>query len=699
LQTGSGSPAGIEMYEGDLLSEDFVGALIHCEPGHNEVRAFKPRAAGSGLEVEQTTLVDGKADRWFRPVDVAAAPDGSLMVADWYDPGVGGHHQADVDRGRIYRVAPRGMPYRSEPLDDDAPEAWAARLASANHDVRRRAWQRLHAQGEAALPALRQLFKSPTPERRAQALWLLTLCPTAAEEALQAASEDIDDRVQIAALRASRSLGEATLKRQLRQAVNDPSQQVRREAAVALRWLDVDDPLRPWLWGQLAARYEAGDRWMLEALGLAADDDWEACLEAWLGMAGRDAWERPAGRDLVWRARGATALDYQAKLLLDDATAEAELPRLLRALDFSRTDDKSRRLVDLAQAAADLAPPRRGLIMSETLFRLEGEPTAASRALVEQLLAAGEAGQRALEFVMKFRIDDRYSDLLQEALRTGTSMDDAVRTVQFLLREQQWDLLRAPLQQEEGPRGRMIELLAASGGRPAVEFLLPTALDLQQEPTLRQEAIRAIAANREGAERLVDLAEQRILDQEGRTALALALRLTPFQDLAERTAADAPELPDAENETFAIEHWMRMAGNADHGRQLFFGKATCSTCHRVGDQGQDVGPALTEIGSKLSRTGLFESVLYPSAAISHNYETYLALTADGTAVSGVLRGETAEGVTLRNDKGVDLELPRSELASLEKQTISLMPAGLHRLLAPHELADLIAYLATLRKGE
>ena len=39
---------------------------------------------------------------------MCVAPDGSVFVADWYDPGVGGHGMGDPTRGRIYRVTPKG---------------------------------------------------------------------------------------------------------------------------------------------------------------------------------------------------------------------------------------------------------------------------------------------------------------------------------------------------------------------------------------------------------------------------------------------------------------------------------------------------------------------------------------------------------------------------------------------------------------
>ena len=39
---------------------------------------------------------------------MCVAPDGSVILADWYDPGVGGHGMGDRTRGRIYRVTPKG---------------------------------------------------------------------------------------------------------------------------------------------------------------------------------------------------------------------------------------------------------------------------------------------------------------------------------------------------------------------------------------------------------------------------------------------------------------------------------------------------------------------------------------------------------------------------------------------------------------
>ncbi|HCN83921.1 MAG TPA: dehydrogenase, partial [Sphingobacteriaceae bacterium] len=102
LQTGAGSPTGILVYEGSALPLQFQNQMIHTDAGVNVVRAYPVKKSGAGYTSEIVNILNGTNDQWFRPADVCVAPDGSLIVADWYDPGVGGHRVGDLQRGRIY---------------------------------------------------------------------------------------------------------------------------------------------------------------------------------------------------------------------------------------------------------------------------------------------------------------------------------------------------------------------------------------------------------------------------------------------------------------------------------------------------------------------------------------------------------------------------------------------------------------------
>ena len=110
LITGAGSPSGMTFYEGDLLSA-FSNMPIHAEPYYNVVRAYVPIKKGAGYSAEIKDILKSD-DQWFRPVDVSTAPDGSLFIADWYDPILGGGAAGDANRGRIYRVSPQADQYK-----------------------------------------------------------------------------------------------------------------------------------------------------------------------------------------------------------------------------------------------------------------------------------------------------------------------------------------------------------------------------------------------------------------------------------------------------------------------------------------------------------------------------------------------------------------------------------------------------------
>ena len=150
LQTGAGSPTGICVYEGDAAAEGV--------PATRSSTATPARASCARYPVTQgRRRLQGrdrqhprrhKKNNWFRPSDVCVAPDGSLFVADWYDPGVGGHGQRDSTRGRIFRVAPPGVKYTMPKVDLRTVDGAIAALRSPNHATRYLAWTALHDIGE-----------------------------------------------------------------------------------------------------------------------------------------------------------------------------------------------------------------------------------------------------------------------------------------------------------------------------------------------------------------------------------------------------------------------------------------------------------------------------------------------------------------------------------------------------------------------
>jgi putative heme-binding domain-containing protein len=143
---------------------------------------------------------------------------------------------------------------------------------------------------------------------------------------------------------------------------------------------------------------------------------------------------------------------------------------------------------------------------------------------------------------------------------------------------------------------------------------------------------------------------------------------------------------------------LAMPGDAARGRQAFLKGAgvQCRNCHRVGSDGQELGPDLTKIAAKQSRAEILESILEPSKKVDATYVTYLAETSDGAVHSGLLVRKNTEQVVLKDAQAKLIAIPAGDVATLVPQAKSLMPDLLLRDMRPQDVADLLEFLTTLR---
>lgn len=343
LQTGAGSPTGIVIYEGNLLPKTFQGQIIHCDAGPSITRAYPVTRDGAGYAAETVNILDGAPmNKWFRPSDVSVMPDGALMVADWYDPGVGGHNMQELERGRLFRVAPKGNKPAAAKPDFSSNAGLAKALMSPTAATRYLAWTALHAKGPAAESALAPLLNSADSRMRARAIWLLGKVPGQGAKWVDLAAKDKDSDIRTVAIRLARQLADVDELDVVKQLINDPSAQVRREGAIALRAHQTTRSAA--LWAELAAQHDGKDRWYLEALGIGSDLNADACLAAWLNKVG-NKWNASAGKDIVWRSRSKDACDLLAKIV--KSSPAEEHPRYMRAFDFHKGPEKDKALASI----------------------------------------------------------------------------------------------------------------------------------------------------------------------------------------------------------------------------------------------------------------------------------------------------------------------------------------------------------------
>ncbi len=139
-------------------------------------------------------------------------------------------------------------------------------------------------------------------------------------------------------------------------------------------------------------------------------------------------------------------------------------------------------------------------------------------------------------------------------------------------------------------------------------------------------------------------------------------------------------------------------GDPIRGLQLFrSNKTACSSCHRLGHVGGEIGPELTRIGGSRSRSALLEAILFPSARLEQSYQPTKILTHDGQVYNGLITKyltPTQFNLQLSADKSIVLN--SDDIANQEPSQVSIMPSGMAELLSIEDIADLLTVLESAK---
>ncbi len=168
--------------------------------------------------------------------------------------------------------------------------------------------------------------------------------------------------------------------------------------------------------------------------------------------------------------------------------------------------------------------------------------------------------------------------------------------------------------------------------------------------------------------------------------------------LASEYPQEAAESDDLDG--VKIERWRkRLAlidwsqGDAERGR-LVFQKAQCASCH---GGSQALGPDLTGVGQRFSREDRLTAIVQPNRDVPARYRMTRIETTDGRTYQGLVVYEAADGIILQVGAAETVRLSESRIESRQPTDRSMMPAGLLDNLTDAEIADLDAYLRSLRR--
>jgi putative heme-binding domain-containing protein len=146
---------------------------------------------------------------------------------------------------------------------------------------------------------------------------------------------------------------------------------------------------------------------------------------------------------------------------------------------------------------------------------------------------------------------------------------------------------------------------------------------------------------------------------------------------------------------FGVDATPVTLGDAVKGRAVFADKGKCLSCHRVNEEGSFAAPELTDVGRARTAIAIRRTLLDPTASMRPINRPVKAVKRDGTIITGRRLNEDSFTVQLMTDDGRLVSLVKSELREWNVSTTSPMPSYKDAL-SPAELADLLAYLMSLK---
>ncbi len=289
------------------------------------------------------------------------------------------------------------------------------------------------------------------------------------------------------------------------------------------------------------------------------------------------------------------------------------------------------------------------------------------------------------------------------ALRKEASLKSRIDAV-ILLKHLQWSAVSKPLtalaasasgDTSADLRSAAVRALASFDNPEASAALLAPKRLAALTPIERDVTVSALLARPAHAPRVLDAVESGVLP---RTAVSAAQRtaLSKSKDAAIKARAEKLFGAVAEGDRMkayeASKAVLALAPNAKHGKEVF--KTLCSSCHRLDQEGYNVGPDLLGMRNQPKESILLHIVV-------PDYEVIAAFAAsnvelkDGRILAGIITSDTPESITLRQALGVEENISRANIKTLTASEHSLMPAGLEATMKPQDLADLLSFL----KGE
>ncbi len=644
-----------------------------CEPFHNLVQHNWMKDDGvsyAAVRPDNEGSIDffASEDRWCRPVMVRTGPDGGLWVADMYRymiehpewlPAEGKadllpHYRLGDDRGRIYRVMPSLQPKSAFPNLAKANTVQLVHfLKSSNIWVRDRAQQMLLWQNDKQAPELLEesFQKNASPTNRVHILYALEGLSKLRPTTLLGALQDAHPRVRENALR-------------------------------------------------LAER-STNDDVVVQACKLATDTDDKVCLQLALSIG---QWpSNTAGEALVLLAKRFADNPYMNSAIMSSAlTHQKVFARGIATAEPSIVASFREPLLRQSIGRSDMGTV--AVLLDSVLSLPEPNRTIAAYELLHSMNSVGahlsQLAQTDTQGLLKpamFKLEQAWNESRQVADNFDLDPARRVAATKLLLcssrhREFAIASLAEWLKPQFDPQLQAQVLQALQ--RSAIDQV-PNILSIawnEFSPDLRGLAIDAwLSREAWTIDLLQRLEDKQILPSGISLTQRASLVQHPNKSIAQRAklllsqvrSTTRPEVLEKYRKA------LQLTGDSMRGKAVY--QKSCASCHRRGEEGNEVGPNLATIVNH-APDKLLTNILDPNVDIQPGYQAYTCLLDTGEILSGILVSESANSVTIKQANGMLRSIARGEIEKLQNSSKSFMPEGLEETISIQEMSDLIEFL-------
>ncbi|MFN3158959.1 MAG: PVC-type heme-binding CxxCH protein [Rubinisphaera brasiliensis] len=672
-------------YESTLLPDRFQGDFLCVDPLHQRVVHSDILDWGSSFGTEDVAHPLQGNDKVFRPVHIEVGPEGAVYVADFCEEFIAhGQHfqgQIDVNSGRVYRLTPQAESANERLNLEGYSSSELVDLLKSPNKWKRQTAQRLlgFRQDESTKTRLLQMFAGEDAQSALEALWALYQLGQFDEQLAARSLAHADPYIRMWGVRftGEQARSNGWNARLVELAKQESHPEVLAQLVCTARDQSVEISL-PIVEAIVAKSETSADPFLPHLLWWAMEAQVKDNLPAVLALFEEDSfWNAPvvsdelAGKLMRRLASSGTQTELIAcSRLLLDAPDDASRKALMEGFEKAYAG-RSLATIPAELSAAILKSGGGSLVLRVR----QGDSDALKTALESVAGQTGSAEER------------------EELIRVlgEVQYEPAVPVLLSFLREQN---ASSSSQSSDSLTLAALSALQNFGSDEIADVLIELFPRLPFDA--REVALSVLASRPDSAARMVAAVESGTIekvvvpvDVVRQLAVHKAENVSgPLQRLWPSFDALSAQQAQQKIEQFSAR-LEKGHGNPYSGRELF--NQSCGKCHRLFDHGGKIGPDLTAY-QRRDRERMLLNVVDPSREIREGFEAYVAVTIDGRVLTGFLLDQDQNTIVLRSANGQDVRLRRDDIDELQRQSTSLMPAGLLDKFTDQQLLDLWAYL-------